>query len=292
MNEMMNHRSFLGVLAASLLAGGVSACGGSEPAPIAPEPAPVADAPRKSGPTPQVRQELGSIDQRKVEQTFQTLQGPLETCHKQGRERVDVLAGDVKVFLRIDGAGKMRYGYFEESTIGDRATEKCILDVFGRASWPKPEGGEAEVRNGFGWSPGGEREPTAWSSDKVTTALVEATAVRKDVDKCKSGVTGDFHVTGYVEEGDHDADKDDKKPEPAAAKRGKDSKPAKKPADKPKSAAKADPKEKEKIGKFRSLGVSAPSKEAAEKVDCVVDALKALELPTPGSYAAKVTFTL
>src|SRR5205823_6664791 len=116
----------------------------------------------KSGPTPQVSQELGSIDQRKVEQTFSALvQGPLENCHKQGRDRIEFLTGDVKVFLRIDASGKMRYGYFEDTTLGDRETEKCILGVFSSASWPKPDGGEAEVRSGFGWGPGGEREPAS-----------------------------------------------------------------------------------------------------------------------------------
>ena len=33
-------------------------------------------------------------------------------------------------------------------------------------------------------------------------------------------------------------------------------------------------------------------KEGAEKVDCVVDALRSLELPDPGSYAVKVQFLL
>ena len=45
-------------------------------------------------------------------------------------------------------------------------------------------------------------------------------------------------------------------------------------------------------GKFKSLGVAAPNKEGAEKVDCLVDALKNLSLPSPGSYAAKVKFAL
>jgi hypothetical protein len=38
--------------------------------------------------------------------------------------------------------------------------------------------------------------------------------------------------------------------------------------------------------------MAAPNKDAAEKIDCLVDALKQLPLPSPGSYAAKVSFTL
>ncbi len=264
------------VAVASLMLG----CGGSPP-PQVEEPVkePVTRAPR-SGSTPQVSQELGSIDSRKVEQTFATLQrGALEVCHTQGRDRVDLLAGDVKVFLRIDGSGRVRYGYFEESTLGDRDVEKCILRAFSNATWPKPEGGEAEVRSGFGWSAGDEHEPTAWPSVKVTLALTEQKDVRKNVDQCKSGVHGEFRVTAYVESEEVETDE--------RAKRGKN-----KPL---KNNAPAHPKkstEKAIRGKFKTIGVAVPSKEGAEKIDCIVEALRPLELPNPGSYPAKVSFTL
>jgi hypothetical protein len=255
----------------------VVACG-SAPPPKPPEPVTEEQGPRgTTGPTPQVAQELGSIDQRAVEQTFHRLtQGPLEKCHGEGRSRVEYLTGDVKVFLRVGQDGKVRYGYLEESTLGDRATEKCILDVLSKADWPKPQGGEAEVRNGFGWGPGGERPPTPWGPEKVTGALDDAKDVKKDVAKCKGGVTGDFVVTAYVEHDDGSESGSSK----GHAGHGKG-------ANKKKNA-----KQTETGGKFRSLGISSPSKEGAEKVDCIVDALKELPLPTPGSYAAKVSFPL
>ncbi|MBX3192881.1 MAG: AgmX/PglI C-terminal domain-containing protein [Labilithrix sp.] len=245
-----------------------AACGASTPPPPPLEPTAEEPRERKTGGLPSVSQELGSIDPKKVEQTFKNLQvGAIETCHKQGRDRIEFLTGDVKVFLRIDGSGKVKYGFFEQTSIGDRETEKCILGALANASWPKPEGGEAEVRSGFGWGSGGEREPTSWSSDKVTAALADAKDVKSDVGKCKSGVTGDFVVTAYVE---HD---DSAPAKPAPAKRGKKG-------------------DKDKGGKFKAIGVAPPSKEGAEKIDCIVDALKPLDLPSPGSYAAKVTFTL
>ncbi|MDB4940946.1 MAG: hypothetical protein JWP97_480 [Labilithrix sp.] len=266
-------RTFAVLLAATLVGG----CGGSPPAKVEEPAAPSTSRPSRSGSSPQVAQELGSIDQAKVEQTLSGLQhGALETCHTQGRERVELLAGDVKVFLRIDASGKVRYGYLEDSTLGDRDTEKCIIAVLSRATWPKPEGGEAEVRSGFGWGNGGEREPTAWSSDKVTGALGESRHVRQAVDACKSGVKGDLVVTAYVEQSEEAPE--DAKPAPAARTThpGKHGKKA----------------SKEPSGHFKALGVAARSKEAAEKIDCLVDALKPLELPSPGSYAAKVTFSL
>lgn len=255
-------------------------CGGSPP-PKVEEPKVEETKTERSGPKLQMSQELGSIDQRKVEQTFASLvQGQLESCHKQGRDRIEVLTGDVKVFLRIDGNGRVKYGFFEDSTMGDRETEKCILGIFNGTTWPKPEGGEAEVRSGFGWGPGGEREPTSWPSDKVTTALVESKDVKKDVDKCKSGIKGDFKVTAYVEpdEGGSDDGKHKSKPAPP----------------KPKAAPAKHAKHgnKDALGRFKAIGIAPPNKDGAEKVDCLVDALKPLELPSPGSYVAKVTFSL
>ena len=261
----------------------LAGCGGSPP-PKVEEPVKEESRERK-GPNLQMSQELGSIDQRAVEKTFAGLvQGPLESCHKQGRERVEVLTGDVKVFLRIDGNGRVKYGFFEDSTLGDRDTEKCVLSVFSGTTWPKPEGGEAEVRSGFGWGPGGEREPTTWSSDKVTTALVESKHVKQQVDKCKGSVKGDFRVTAYVEPGAAEHAETGASMEDMHESKAK-------PGVKPPKAAPAHAKAGE-VGHFKAIGMAPPNKEGAEKVDCLVEALKSLELPSPGSYMAKVTFSL
>jgi hypothetical protein len=267
------------------------ACGGSKPPPKTEETA-KDETPKKNegGGGPSVAQELGSIDQRAVEQTFAKLETKLEGCHKQGRDRVEYLSGDMKVLLRIGQDGKVKYSYFDESTIGDRETEKCILDLFGATDWPKPQGGEAEVRNGFGWSAGGERQPTPWGAEKVSAALDDDKEAKSAIAKCKAGVSGDFRVTAYVEpgevEGHHGSGKG------AATSTGKG--PAK--GGGKKGGKKGDKKGPghggEHGGKFKSLGVAPPGKEGADKVDCIVEALKGLSLPSPGSYAAKVTFPI
>ncbi len=227
--------------------------------------------PRKTA-GPQVAQELGSIDERAVQGTMEKLGARLEKCHSDGRGRVEYLSGDVKVFLRIDQVGKVRYGYFEESTIGDHETERCIMEVFSSATWPKPEGGEAEVRHAFGWGPGGERSPAPWGPEKVMNALDDSKDVKKEVHKCKGGIKGDFIATAYVEH-------DDSPPEEPPAKGGK-------------RGAKKHDKNKNEGGKIKSVGIVPPGKDGADKIDCLVDALKTLRLPTPGSYAVKVSFPL
>lgn len=45
-------------------------------------------------------------------------------------------------------------------------------------------------------------------------------------------------------------------------------------------------------GQVLAAGASAGSREAASQIDCVVEAVQALSMPDPGSYAAKVTFSV
>jgi hypothetical protein len=108
------------------------------------------------------------------------------------------LGGDVKLFLRIGEDGRVKYGFLEDSSLGDADTERCIMQVLTEAQWPKPDGGEAEVRNGFGFDPAGDaRSPIDWSSDKLAPALGKNDALQK----CTSGVDAKFKVTVYVTPG-------------------------------------------------------------------------------------------
>ena len=47
-----------------------------------------------------------------------------------------------------------------------------------------------------------------------------------------------------------------------------------------------------KGGKVVAAGVATSSKEGAEQVKCIVDAVQSMKMPSPGSYAAKVAFSL
>jgi hypothetical protein len=253
----VRHAPALPLLLALVLFG----CG--KPKPAVTEP-PKEPEPAHAAPPPVMEQEFGSIDQDAVEQTFKKQGDALEACHTEGRSRVPYLAGDVKLFLRIDKTGHVKYGYFEVSSLGDRATETCILTALAKVDWPAPVGGEAEVRHAFGWEPGSERAPTPYEPQKVEKALDAQPGVRSRVEQCMKGVKGQVALTGYIEPGAPSKDKKDKsKPKPAT---------------------------KGKQGHFRSVGASASTKEAAEKVDCVTSAVSELSVPTPGSYAAKVSF--
>ncbi len=242
----MNKHVFCMIMASTL-----AACGGKpepkavETAPTAGSPPPVATAARK-GPKLGVQQELGEIDPKLAKAALEKADPALFSCHKAGIKRVEYLSGAVKAFLRVGEDGKVRWAYLEDSSMGDRATERCMLDVLSRTPFPKPEGGDAEIHKGWTFDGGDAREPSPWPADKLAAALDKQKA---EIAACRAGTKGSFKVTAYVE--------------PDGAR-----------------------------GKVATVGIAPPDKDGESKVDCLVRALTGMEAPSPGSYAAKVSFSL
>ncbi len=231
-------------LACALSCVSASACGGSNQEAKEPEPV-VATTREPERPKLAVAQELGSIDPDQVQKIWNRLRPDFDNCRKSGLERVEYLHGDAKVFLRVGPDGAAKWTFLEESNLGDRDTEKCLLGVITATSWPKPEGGDAEVRNSIGFDPEG-RPPASWSTDKIAAILGKND---KDLHRCKGSLKATFHVTLYV------------------APHHKD-------------------------GKVQAVGVSVPSKDGAEKIDCIVGEVKSWKMPSPGSWGAKVEFRI
>lgn len=225
----------------------VPACGHEEPV-KAPEPVPTTTAARPR-PKLNMTSELGSIDDRAVQKTFERITPAFDGCRKAAQKRLSFVAGDVAFFIRVGTDGKVKYSYFEASTLGDYDAERCLLDVVDGAEWPVPDGGEAEVRyKGYGFDlDQNVRGPFDWSADKVAASLGKH---KEELDRCVEGTAdAKFSVTAYVE--------------PAG-----------------------------KEGKVQAAGVAVSNKEGAAKIKCVLDAVKGIKMPSPGSYASKVTFAL
>jgi hypothetical protein len=170
------------------------ACGGGEPAAKEPETTHEAQT-HEVKPALKTRSELGSVDPDAVQNVFHKLAGKFADCQKRGLDRVEVLAGNVKFFLRIGEDGSARWTYLENgSDVGDRDTERCLLDAVMAARWPKPDGGDAEARYSIEL-PAEGRPATDWSSDKVAGTLGKHGDV---IDQCKAGSSASFHATMYV----------------------------------------------------------------------------------------------
>ena len=170
-----------------------AACGGSPPPPPATE-AP-AETVHEVKPALRTSSELGTVDPGAVKQAFRRIEDKFLDCQKQGIDRVEVLAGNARFFVRIGSDGSAKWAYLEPgSDIGDRDTDKCLIAAVMGARWPKPDGGgDAEVRYSTELLAQG-RGASDWSVDKVAGALGKNGDA---IDRCKAGHCA-FHGTMYV----------------------------------------------------------------------------------------------
>ena len=242
---MPNRSRILTVLIPALLA--MTACGGGNESTRAKSQSDAIDGhgPAPRGRTMSASSEIGALDPHKVTETFSESLGDLQQCLHEGAQRIEFVGGEIGFFLKIDETGRLSHAHAELTTIGDRQTEKCMLDALRDRSWPPPEGGKTGLaRNSFAFDmPNDVRAPTPWDGDRVSDTLRD---LSDDLDECKSGTNGSFTATMYV------------------GTRG------------------------EPMG----VGMSPPDEDGESAVDCLTEVLLGASYPSPGSWPAKVTFTL
>jgi hypothetical protein len=227
---------------------GAVACAGEAPAPEQAPPATAASSGSESVPGQhpgmQVEGLLGTIPQRRIEETLHAQLPGFQRCFFDGMAEVDVLAGHMKFYFRVGLDGRVEWVSPRGSSIGHRPTELCLLTLAKKTRFPEPKGGgPAEFVWGFEIEMAdGVRAPVAWPEAKVS-AVVDAQ--RASLDDCELGGSH-YVVTAYVAPG----------------------------------------------GGVSAAGAAADTQAAADKIDCVVSAVKRWPMPDPGSYPAKVSFSL
>jgi hypothetical protein len=220
-----------------------AACGGSAPPPAAPK---AQAAPKDTG-KPKAKfamsGQLGSLDEGKVNQTFESLVPRFGECLSQGSSRVEFIGGHVKFAIRIGLDGAAKWAYLSASTLGDRDTERCMLNIVKSARWPIPEEGEGQAQRELDFDPSPDvRDAVPWSADRISKALASA---RAKLGQCAHRAPGKYHATVYVQTN----------------------------------------------GTPMAAGVAPPDERGEPaSVDCMVDVIKSMRFPSPGSWPAKVTF--
>ena len=114
---------------------------------------------RPRGEQPQITGLMGTIQREQVERAMRPRLSRLQRCFAARMGDVELLAGDIRLEFRIRTDGSVLWVYPQQSTIGDRATEQCILEVASQVRFSRPRGGEAEFSWGFGLESGAERLP-------------------------------------------------------------------------------------------------------------------------------------
>lgn len=183
---------------------------------------------------------MGTIDADEVRMTIEPKLTRFMRCFSQRWDEIEILGGHIHMSFRVDIEGNVLWVFPTESSIGDRETERCLLDTAKAIHFPRPRGGEAE----FGYpldldTPEDVRPPVAWAESSVVD-VVERN--RDSVSECGTG----FTVTAYVGPG----------------------------------------------GEVMAAGASTGELDNAENLDCVTDAVSQWEMPDPGSYPAKVSFSI
>lgn len=218
------------------------ACGESTPAPKTADDTPQTEEEHGTGVS--VSSEIGGLNEEKVNAAFESSLDGLQHCLQQGASRVEFIGGSASFFLKIDASGKVDSSYLEKSTLGDRDTEKCMLDALRAKKWPKPVGGEHGLaRKSFDFDPPNDvRPPADYDQDHLDKGLGK---ISGKLASCKES-KGSYEATIYVATD----------------------------------------------GSVLSAGVTPPDERGEGSVDCLVSTLKGASFPSPGSWPAKVTFSL
>ena len=177
---------------ASLLVVTCAACA-DPPPPVAPMATPV-EKQAIDDPSKLIYEaEVGGLPEEAMQHAFVSFHAPVEACLNAGYERVSILGGHFKMALKIDRAGKAKNAFLVESTLGDRDTEKCILDAARQRDWPHAVGGDGLADTSFDIDP--PKEHMTWDAKKVKPAVMQA---RESTRKCRRGIDGGFTATAYV----------------------------------------------------------------------------------------------
>lgn len=142
-----------------------------------------------------MRSEIGGLNEEAVAKSFERMNDEVQNCFVKGTGKVNSLGGHVKMKLRIDPKGALKWAYMSESTLGDRDTEKCLLDAARAKSWPLPIGGDGLAERAYDVdspSPVKDLDPKKF---RIALGLVG-----KETAKCrKKGTWGTvFRVTSYL----------------------------------------------------------------------------------------------
>lgn len=189
--------------------------------------------------------EVGALDEREAEQSFRASLDALQACVSDGVTRVEFMSGSIEFAVEIDATRRARQVWAAESTLGERATEKCMFDALRSQRWPAPVGGAVGIaRNSFEFEPRkGTPVPAVWDAGRVSEAI---DAVSSTLGECRGESDARLLITLYIGDG----------------------------------------------GRAISGGASSDGPVDDQALDCIVDALLAVEYPPPERTPTKVRFHL
>jgi hypothetical protein len=169
----------------ALLAGCAPA---KEPAKSAPT---VTDEPVERAPAATFTSQVGGMNQEAVERTFNRLQDEVLDCLERGS--IEGVGGSLTLKLRIAMDGSVRWVHLSSSDLGDRTSERCVMDAARTRTWPKPKGGEGAISHTYTIE--SPIDVRVWEPKRLRSTMPQ---IRKQVWKCFGSVRGRFVATLYI----------------------------------------------------------------------------------------------
>jgi len=137
--------------------------------------------------------EIGGLSQEDVDEQFQALRPRLLDCVHRASSQMSYLGGRVSLRMRVDRSGNVRWAYLNDSTLGDRDTELCVLDIVKSRTWPLPLSGEGLAETSFDVEPA--EPPASLPAYKSSWLAQRATVATR---QCRKGIAGAFTATAYI----------------------------------------------------------------------------------------------
>lgn len=158
------------------------------------------EEPREDG--VQIQGLMGTLNPQDVELALEPKMQRFAQCFASRYGDLELVGGHFQMSFRVGRDGGVEWVFPRRSTVGDRETERCLLDVARRTRFRQPRGGDAAE---FNWSldfdpPDDVRPPFNWDAERAGNTLVELGP--EVLSQCRpGGVRARYLVTAYVAPG-------------------------------------------------------------------------------------------
>jgi hypothetical protein len=141
--------------------------------------------------------ELGGLNERDAEQSFRSSLDGLQACVSTGIERLEFMGGSIEFAVKVDSNHRAVQVWAEQSSLGERATEKCMFEALRSVSWPAPVGGAfGMARSSFEFElKKGVKAPAIWDAGRVASVV---NAVDGPLHQCRGEGSGALLITLYI----------------------------------------------------------------------------------------------
>jgi hypothetical protein len=139
---------------------------------------------------------MGTLSSAEISRMLEPRMQRFAQCFSSRYGELELVGGEIELAFRVARDGSVLWVIPHASSIGDRITERCLLDAARSSRFPEPHGGEAEFRYPLAFDPPEDvRPPLNWDESRVSDQV--ATQART-VRSCGSGPVS---VTVYIGRG-------------------------------------------------------------------------------------------